>query len=271
MRTRALVPEDLIGRRNGHTAGVIGLVRAVIAKAAAKIERREDIATILRGRWPDDPIAPLVLRAASTPATLTNTAALGRSIVADLIATIGPVGAGAQLLQSGLRFVFDSAATIYVPALEASASEVSFVQESASIAVHDLVSTSVALVPRKLATIATLTAEMLASSNAEAFVTDALTRSVGLSLDTVLFDSVAASAIRPAGLRYNIAARPASTATDPHAAMIQDMVALAGAVSVIDNASCLLLLRRALLPWSCGPTLQFPSRFLPHRRWRRMI
>src|SRR5262249_15063153 len=85
----------------------------------------------------------------------------------------------------------------------------------APIPVHNLVSGSVALVPRKLATIVTLTAEMLASSNAEAFVTAALTQSVGLALDAALFDSAAASAIRPAGLRYNIAARTASTATDP--------------------------------------------------------
>jgi hypothetical protein len=44
---------------------VTALSRAVIAKAAARIERRSDDATILRSRWPDDPIAPLVLRAAS--------------------------------------------------------------------------------------------------------------------------------------------------------------------------------------------------------------
>jgi hypothetical protein len=230
---RPLVPEDL--HRSGHIASVTSLARAIIAKASGKIERRDDIPTILRDRWPDDPTAPLVLRAASTPATLTNTTALGRSIVADLIATIGPVGAGAQLLQSGLRFVFDSAATIYVPALEASASEVSFVQESTPIPVHDLVSTSVALVPRKLATIATLTSEMLASSNAEAFVTAALTQSVGLALDAALFDSAPADAVRPAGLRHGIAAIPASTITDAHAAMLNDMVALAGAVSVIGS------------------------------------
>jgi hypothetical protein len=230
---RPLVPEDL--HRSGHIAGVTSLARAIIAKATGKVERREDIAAILRGRWPDDPIAPLVLRAASQPASLANTAALGRSIVADLIATIGPIGAGSRLLQSGLQFVFDSAATLCVPALEASAGEVSFVQEGAPIPVHDLISSSVPLVPRKLATIATLTAEMLASSNAEAFVTAALTQSVGLSLDAALFDSAAADAVRPAGLRHNIAAQAPSAAADPHTAMLQDMVALAGAVSVIGS------------------------------------
>jgi hypothetical protein len=91
------------------------------------------------------------------------------------------------------------------------------------------------LVPRKLATIATLTAEMVASSNAEAFVTGALTQSVGLALDAVLFGSAPADATRPAGLRHNITARAPSAATDPHTAMVQDMVTLAGAVSVIGS------------------------------------
>jgi hypothetical protein len=93
----------------------------------------------------------------------------------------------------------------------------------------------VALVPRKLATIASLTAEMLMSSNAETFVTAALTQSVGLALDAALFDSAPANAVRPAGLRHNIAALAPSAATDPHTAMVEDMVALAGAVSVIGS------------------------------------
>jgi hypothetical protein len=183
------------------------------------------------------PLAPLVLRAASEPpASLAGSAGvLGRSIVEDLIAVIGQIGAGARLLQAGHQFVFDSAAQLLVPALQATAGLVSFVAETSPIPVHDLVSSPVALVPRKLATIATLTREMIESSNAEAFVTSALAQSVGLALDTVLFDANPATAIRPAGLRYNIAAHAPSAATDAHTAMIQDMVALAGAVAVVGS------------------------------------
>jgi hypothetical protein len=82
------------------TRNVAGLARAIIAKATAKIERCSDASAILRTRWPDDPIASLVLRAASHPAMLATDIALGRSVVADLISTIGPVGAGARLLQA---------------------------------------------------------------------------------------------------------------------------------------------------------------------------
>jgi hypothetical protein len=218
--------------RDRACAHVTSLARACIAKAIGKIERRED-ATILRDRWPDDRVAPLVLRAPTTPSSLANSSALGATVVADLISVIGPVGAGARLLQAGLRFVFDTAATLSVPALEASASEASFVQEGAPIPVHNLVSSAVSLVPRKLATISVLSAEMLASGNAEAFVTAALAQSVGLALDAALFDATAADAARPAGLRHNIGALTASTASDAHNAMVADATALAGAVSAI--------------------------------------
>jgi hypothetical protein len=212
---------------------VTALSRAVIAKAAARIERRSDDATILRSRWPDDPTAPLILRAASQPATLADNPALARTLIADLIATIGPVGAGARLLQAGLQLVFDSAGEVYVPAFEVSADKVAFVREGAPVPVHSLTTIGALLEPRKLAVIVALTAEMVAGSNAEALVTDALTRSVGLAIDAGLFDDVAGDAVRPAGLRYGIAASAASASTDPDQAMIDDLSALAGAVSAI--------------------------------------
>src|SRR5262249_55667296 len=162
---------------------------------------------------PDDPIAPLLLRAASgPPATLAGNSALGTSIVADLISAIGPVGAGARLLEAGMQLIFGREAAIYVPGIEVTtAPATSFVAEGGPIAARDFLSTSVPLVPRKLPSIVTLTAEMVESSNAEVLVTDALTRSVGLALDSCLFDPAPADDVRPAGLRAGIAALPASS------------------------------------------------------------
>ncbi|MFY9830968.1 MAG: hypothetical protein WAK69_20700 [Rhodoplanes sp.] len=204
-----------------------------IAKAVAGTERRSDDMAILKERFPDDPIAPLVLRAASQPAMLATDTALGRSVVADLIATIGPGGAGTRVLQSGLQLTFDSAGAIYVPGLEATADKVSFVREGAPIPVHGFSATGALLEPRKLAVITALSAEMIAGSNAEALVTDALTRATSLAIDAALFDDVASDEVRPAGLRYAIAASAASASTDPDEAMIADLSALAATVSVI--------------------------------------
>jgi len=63
--------------------------------------------------------------------------------------------------------------------------------------------------------------------------TYSLTRSVGLAIDAALFDDVAGDDVRPAGLRYGLAASAASASTDPDQAMIDDLSALAGAVSAI--------------------------------------
>ena len=63
------------------------------------------------------------------------------------------------------------------------------------------------MVPRKLATIVTLTSEMLVGSNAEALVTDLLARSVGLALDSALFDFAAADLVRPAASWLHCAPR----------------------------------------------------------------
>jgi hypothetical protein len=217
------------------TRNVKGFARAVIAKAIGRLDHRNSETAVLRSRWPDDSIAPLVLRAASEPpAELAGNTALGTSIVADLISAIGPVGAGARLLQAGLQLLFGREAIIWVPGMEVTtAAAGSFVQEGAPIPVHDLVSTSVPLVPRKLPSIVTLTQELLDGSNAEVLVTDALTRSVGLALDACLFDSAPADEIRPAGLRHGIAALPASTSADARTCMIEDMTALAEAVAIV--------------------------------------
>jgi hypothetical protein len=51
-------------------------------------------------------------------------------------------------------------------------------------------------------------------------------RCVGLALDNVLFDAEAADAVRPAGLRYGIAALPSSTAGTSNEAMIEDLSAV---------------------------------------------
>ena len=98
---------------------------------------------------------------------------------------------------------------------------------------HGLTVAGTLLEPRKLAVIVALAAEMLAGSNAEALVTDALTRATGLAIDAALFDFEAADEVRAAGLRHGIAASTASTATSADTAMIEDLATLAGQVAVV--------------------------------------
>jgi hypothetical protein len=52
---------------------------------------------------------------------------------------------------------------------------------------------------------------------------DALIRSAGLTLDTVIFDINAGSDARPPGLRYLVAPLTASSAPDPTSALLEDI------------------------------------------------
>ena len=99
------------------------------------------------------------------------------------------------------------------------------------IPVRDFPITSTTLTPHKMASIVVATSEMLASSNAERIIGNAVSRAVALSIDGPLFDDQAASAVRPAGLRHGIAAITASAATSVGEAMRADLAALAGAVA----------------------------------------
>jgi hypothetical protein len=213
---------------------VSAFARAIIVKAHARLENRRDEAGILRALFPDDQSALFVLRAASPPTSTTNASALVRTVVADIIASIGAVGAGARVLQSSLLLSFDDGVgTVSVPGIAISTNKAAFVEEGAPIPVNDLAATAAALLPHKLASIFTLTSEMVSGSNAEALVTDAMLRCVGLALDNVMFDANGADAIRPAGLRHNIAALPPSAAGTSSEAMIEDLAAVTGSVAKV--------------------------------------
>jgi hypothetical protein len=219
-----------------HTANIKSFVRALIAYAVAEHARGDAkaMAAVLRGRFEDDRLAPLILRAATSPLTIAQAPGLTRvDLIDDLLVLVGKVSAAAQVLQSGLRLQFGTDAQIGVPLLETDASKVTFVGEGQPIPVSMFSTKLASVTPHKLASILVLTSEMLGGSNAEVLVTEALRRSVGLSLDNALFDSMAASPARPAGLRYNIAALAGVTGGGGVEAMLGDLALLAAQVSAI--------------------------------------
>jgi hypothetical protein len=227
-----LVP-DKAARRD---AAVASLVRACIAVGMGAVDPGKSATEHLKG-MASDTTAGYLVRAASTPASLTTSTAVTRTIIADFLAALGPQSAGAQLLQRALQFSFDGNAAISLPGFVADTNSVAFVADGAPIPVRQFaVSTPVPqLVPRKMAVMSSLTNEMLASSNAEKFVRDVLLRDAALGLDRFLFDSTAGDATRPAGLRYGIAASTASNATDFHEAMVADIATLAAVVAQVGS------------------------------------
>jgi Phage capsid family len=206
--------------------------RLVTAQALASHQRIAPQLVVER-LWPSD---KLVLRAASAPA-MTSAAGwaqeLARKVVTDGLAALGAAAAGAALLQAGTVLTFDGAGSISVPGFVAAAGNAGFVGEGMPIPVRQLSSSAALLQPYKLAAVSVMTREMMESSNAEQLISGTLVRAMGLALDAALFDSNAATAARPAGLRAGIAALTASTSTDMFEAALEDFTALVNSISVV--------------------------------------
>jgi hypothetical protein len=231
---RALVPEDIPSRAAAvRSANVTALMRACAAAMLGAYDKTTSPRDVLARNWPHDRDAARLLetRAASSPTLLS---AHLRTLVVDFIDSLGPASAGSALLAQGLQLTFDGVGAISVPAFLAAASNAGWVDEAAPIPVKALnVLGGPMLSPDKLAVLAPLTSEMLAGSNAEAMVRDALSQSAALALDTALLDANPSTSSRPAGLRNGIAASTASALTDPTEAMLHDVSTLAGSVAVV--------------------------------------
>lgn len=211
-------------------------VRLLTAKVIASITRRS-MEQVAAEWWPSDRlVGELIERAASAPAMTSVVgwaAELAQRVVVDSLAGLGPVSAGAQLLQLGTVLNFDGSARLTVPAFVVDATDAAWVAEGDPIPVQQNVFGAVALDPHKLGSIAVLTREMIESSNAEQLVGEALTRAAGLALDLALFDVNAGTAARPSGLRNGIATLTASTNGTLYEAALEDISALFGAVTAV--------------------------------------
>jgi hypothetical protein len=212
---------------------VRSLVRACACAAIGALDRTAPTRVAAR-EWSDDRTAEWLTRA---PVAITDTESappLVRTVLADFIATLAPTSAAARLFREGLQLNFDRAGEIAVPTIFGNSAYASFVAEGKPIPVHSgHVEPLTFVTPKKLAAQIVLTSEMVRSSNIEALMTDALVRSTGLALDAALFDDVAESAERPAGIRYGVAALFASTAPDPVAALMSDIETLSRAVAPV--------------------------------------
>ena len=206
--------------------------RLLTARAVASLMRR-DAREVTARLWPSDRVtAELVERAAVAPAMTTVAgwaAELAQRLVYDALEALGPASAAAQLMRDGLVIAWDGRAIISVPGFVADVTDAAWVAEGDPIPVQQLVAAPGTLDPRKIASIAVLTREMIESSNAETLVGNALMRAAGLALDAAFFDSAAASAARPAGIRNGISTTAPGSSIGTEG-MIEDVGNLLNAV-----------------------------------------
>jgi len=214
------------------------LIRYITAHAKAFIGRMP-VEAVAQEWWPDDQAFGMLVRATSTPAQLSQAGwaqELGRRVVNDALGVLFPASASAALFKISPSLTFANEAAIAVPgfATGTSGRTSNFVAERQPIPVFQPAVSGATLLPYKLAGIVVATREMIESSNAEALITDLVVQAFGRSLDEVLFDSNPAQAMRPAGLRYGVAAiTPTATASDAWGNFISDVSKLADAVAPV--------------------------------------
>jgi Phage capsid family len=222
------------------------LIRLAVATLIAHQRRshpHSGVADILGDLYGDDDVAPLLLRAATVPATTTTAGwanSLANASFADFVGIMAPGSAGATLLSRALQLNFGPSANIIVPGLVASASNTSFVLQGAPIPVRQMTGgVPTLLQPHKLATIVAFTSEIVAYStpSIEALVRQALIESVGLALDVALFGAAAGTDTVVAGLRNGIAALTESANADLYEAALEDLGTVTTAVAAVAGSN----------------------------------
>jgi hypothetical protein len=217
---KPFLPSDL---RN-NTRRARSIVRGITALARHNMLR--DAAAFAERAWPGDKQAvEIAQKAAVTPLMTTTTGAPVHTSVSDLIDILDGASAAAQLFALSMQLSFGSDVAILVPGMTASATGIAFAAQGAPIQARQL----------SLAG-PTLTQEQIESSNAEAFITAALKENISLALDVLLFDTTAADATRPQGLRNGVSGLTA-TSGGGLAALTGDLAQLADAVSAVGGAN----------------------------------
>jgi hypothetical protein len=214
--------------------------RALIRSATAMVMREIRGPThgsaeqILEKMWPRDSHALAVLRASTSPATMTTTgwaAELVPKVTTDFVSGLQLRSAFAALAARGLQLSLEGIGTILIPHAVSNAA-LGFVAEGAPAPVLQRTLANATLGPaKKIAGIAVLTNELAEHSipNAEAVVGVLLQEASALALDAAAFSNAAATSSTPAGLLNGVSALTATTGGG-FAALLGDIKQLVAAV-----------------------------------------
>lgn len=221
-----------------------GLVARAGAIAALSHIERKPLGQVMAERYGDHEetkvVSGFLLRASTAPATTTTTGwarELVENTVLDFLDTLMPNSIYRQLSAFGARFTFGRAGLVSIPARNTGTSlSGSFVGEGAPIPVRQGAFTSVSLTPKKLAVITTFTREIAEHSTPqiEQILRQGIEEDTELTVDTLLFDANAATAVRPAGLRNGVTAITAA-ADGGFAAAVSDIKALVSGLITATN------------------------------------
>jgi hypothetical protein len=224
------VPEDLF--RDERPSDIY--YRAAAAFAVGTLRQQEPHSLLTR----EDTSANLLLRAATNPATLTDTnwaSPVAGQAVADVVSRIGRrKSAVSELVNRGLKVPLDGFASVAVPGRSTVATDAGdWVQEGMPYRVRQLDLSSLVLYPYRIGVIIPLTEQLAQYSmrDATTVIQELLDEAFGLAADAKVFGNAAASTgVSCAGLLNGVSAITASTSTGA-AAFNADIRALVAALA----------------------------------------
>ena len=200
---------------------------------------RKDIDTVRRQIYGDDEVTKAFIeysaKAASVPATTTLTgwaAELVQQINADFLEPLRATAIYPRLAELGLQLQFGRNGKISIPTRSLTPTIAgSFVGEGQPIPVRQGAFTAAILTPKKMAVITTWTREIDEHSipAIEGLLRDAIQEDTAVSIDSVLLDAGAATAVRPPGLLNGVAGLT-PTAGGGFNALIGDLKQISGAL-----------------------------------------
>lgn len=242
-------PEDLI-------------IRAAVCNVLAFATGKDPI-RVMEDRYRDHEATQVVVRAAVAGATTTQSgwaAELVETAMGAFMESLRPVSVYPRLAALGTSLSFGPGrAAIKLPARAASPSiSGSFVAEGAPIPVRRLGLTSVTLSPHKMGVISVFSREIARLSNPaiEGLLRREIEADTALTIDTLLFDNVAGSSTRPAGLTNGVTALTPSAAGG-YQAILEDIMALAAPFDAANAGRNLVLImnpaQARLLSMTPGP------------------
>lgn len=225
------------------------LIFRTAAVFAVSASTGKDALDVMERMYGDDEGTGVVVKAAVAGATTTAAgwaAELVNTAMTDFLETLRPFSVyPAMAAAGGGRLAFGpNQGAIKIPSRAATPSiGGSFVGEGAPIPVRRLGLTSITLSPKKMGVISVFSREIARYSTPaiEALIRNEIIADTAITLDSLLLDNVAGSAVRPAGLLNGVAPL-AATAGGGYAAILGDIRKLQAAFDVVNASGNIMLL-----------------------------
>lgn len=236
-------PQIIVNRQREAVKGDL-IYKALTAAVYCHAERKS-LDEVLPQRFGGNSELEMFLRAVSAPADTATpgwAAELVQTTIGDWLDDLTSVSIYAALTGVGMRFGFGRAGKVTLPYRGGGPNDLAgnWIGEGQPIPVKQTTIVAKTLAPSKLAVISTFTRElaMRSTPEIEGLIRQFILADTALALDTYLLDTVAASAIRPAGLLNGVTPIPSSGAGLEN--LIKDMRAAVTAITTAGGGSNLV-------------------------------